>query len=184
MKTKKLAQLLGVFVALLLILVPKGFAQPAQMQGGPVITHAYAVSEGHYGTIWKIYIEADDPNGQMLRIASVVDETGYGLYPTDFTYIKSKDSKHFKGYLQWNTFSSKAAYMNEWQQLTVTITVQDKSGRWSNEVVFPFTFQTGVHRSDTPPDPFNVANLPKLGNVMVELFNPADLGSGGNFSSN
>jgi hypothetical protein len=83
MKTKHFAQLLGVFVALLLIVVPKGFAQPAQMQGGPVITHAYAVSEGQYGTIWKIYIEADDPNGQMLRIASVVDETGYGLYPTE-----------------------------------------------------------------------------------------------------
>jgi len=45
----------------------------------PVITHAFAVEKGYYGYIWKIYIEAEDPDGDMLRIASVVDQTGYAI---------------------------------------------------------------------------------------------------------
>ena len=55
----------------------------------PIITHAFAVERGYYGYIWKIYIEAEDPDGDMLRIASVVDQTGYGHYPADWIYLKS-----------------------------------------------------------------------------------------------
>jgi hypothetical protein len=46
---------------------PKGWARPKAETKGPIITHAFAVERGKYGYIWKIYLEAQDPNGQMLR---------------------------------------------------------------------------------------------------------------------
>ncbi len=93
---------------------PEGVKPPKPGTSAPIITHAFAVERGYYGYIWKIYIEAEDPDGDMLRIASIVDQTGYGYYPTDWIYLKSPYQKHFKGYLQWNTFSSRTNYITEW----------------------------------------------------------------------
>ena len=155
----------------------------------PVITHAFAVERGYYGYIWKIYIEAEDPDGDMLRIASVVDQTGYGHYPTDWIYLKSQYQKHFKGYIQWNTFSSKTSYLTEGTQITLKVSVFDKAENESNEVIFPFTFVIGV-RSPYQyqlPVPFDQGDLPRLGYVQIDLFDPTrreDRDGGGLLFSN
>jgi hypothetical protein len=154
----------------------------------PIITHAFAVDKGYYGYSWKIYIEAEDPDGDMLRIASVVDQTGYGHYPTNWIYLKPPYQKHFKGYIQWNTFSSNTSYLTEWTQITLKVSVFDKAGNESNEVIFPFTFEIGV-RSPYPttlPSPFDQGDLPRLGYVQIDLYDPSrmgggDGGGGGNF---
>jgi len=89
MMNKRLLYLLsGVVMALVLFGSPRGWAQPKPEIKGPIIAHAFAVDKGNYGYIWKIYIEAEDPDGEMLRIAAVVDQPGYGHYPTDWTYLK------------------------------------------------------------------------------------------------
>ncbi len=141
----------------------------------PIITHAFAVERGYYGYIWKIYLEAEDPNGQMLRIASVVDEVGYGHYPTDWIYLKPQYQKHFKGYIQWNTFSTKASYLPEWTQITLRVSVFDKAGNESNEVVIPFTFETTPQQyAYQLPPPFDQGELPRLGYVMIDLYYPGE----------
>ncbi len=166
--------IIGALVLSLLFLT----AHPGRAQGygqgrGPIITHAFAVKQGYYGYIWKIYIEAEDPDGNMARIASVVDQVGYGHYPTDWIYLKSQNRKHFIGYLQWNTFSSAASYMPEWTQLTLRVTVFDKAGNESNEVVFPFTFAvTPAQYNYQLPPPFDQGNLQKLGYISIDLFAP------------
>src|SRR4030043_991764 len=104
----------------------------------PIITHTFAVDRGHYGYIWKIYIEAEDPDGDMNKIAVVVNQMGYGHYPTDWIILKPRYREHFIGYLQWNTFSSKASHLQEWTQITVKVSIFDKAGNESNETVFPF----------------------------------------------
>ena len=144
----------------------------------PVIKNAYAVDQGYYGTILKIYIEAEDPTGEMAKIATTVDEVGYGHYPTDFIILKSEYRKHFKGYIQWNTFSSRAAIMHEFVRMYVTVTVMDKSGRASNDFVFPFTFETGVRPAPKPPAPFDQARLVKIGSISIDLFDPYEMGGG------
>ena len=155
----------------------------------PVITHAFAVEKGYYGYIWKIYIEAEDPDGDMLRIASVVDQTGYGHYIADWIYLKPPYQKHFKGYIQWNTFSSKTSYLTEGTQITLKVSVFDKAGNESNEVIFPFTFVIGV-RSPYQyqlPAPFDQGDLPRLGYVQIDLFDPTrreDRDGGGLLFSN
>jgi hypothetical protein len=147
--------------------------QPKAGLQAPIITHAFAVEKGYYGYMWKIYIEAEDPDGQMLRIASVVDEVGYGHYPTDWIYLKSQYQKHFKGYIQWNTFSTRSSYLPEWTQITVKVSVFDKAGNESNQVVFPFTFEiTPKQYAYKLPPPFDQGDLPRLGYIMIDLFYP------------
>ena len=157
----------------------EGGGKPKPGTHGPIITNAFAVERGYYGYIWKIYIEAEDPDADMLRVASVVDEVGYGHYPTDWIYLKSQYQKHFKGYIQWNTYSSTTPYLTEWTQITLKVSVLDKAGNESNVVVFPFTFETGKDQYQYKlPAPFDQGDLAKLGYIHVNLYDPI-LGHGG-----
>jgi len=168
----KSALRLSVLISALLFLAPHhGCAQSKPEGKSPVIVNAYAVDKGPYGTIWKIYIEAEDPDGDMLRIASVVTQTGYGHYPTHWTYIKSADRKRLKGYLQWNTFSSKAGSLPEWTQIALHVSVFDKAGNESNTVIFPFSFETSVSTKAVAV-PFDQGELPRLGYIHLDLINP------------
>jgi hypothetical protein len=138
----------------------------------PNITHAFAMDKGYYGCIWKIYIKAEVPNGDMDRIAVNVNQTGYGNYPTDWIVLRPRYRKQFTGYLQWNTFSSKASSLPEWTQINVKISVFDRAGNESNRVVFPFTFESGVKDQDEYqlPAPFDKQNIPRIGHITIDLF--------------
>ena len=178
MKRKYIYWLLSVVIASIIFSNPQVWAQPRPGTKVPIITNAFAVDKGYYGYIWKIYIEAEDPDGEMLRIALVVDQPGNGRYPTDWVYLRPEYQKHFKGYIQWNTFSSKAPHLTEWRQITLKVSVFDKAGNESNEVVFPFTFESGVKNpyQYELPAPFNGGNMPKLGNISIDLYEPSLMG--------
>ena len=56
-----------------------GWTQQRQVLHTPVITHAYAIDRIPYGTTeLKIYIEAEDADGDMNYVFVVVDEPGHG----------------------------------------------------------------------------------------------------------
>ena len=180
MKARKFLWLSSLSLALILFNVypvwsqPLTGVQPNLEAKGPVITHSFAVEEGYYGYIWKIYIEADDPSDDMYKIASVVDQVGYGHYATDWIILKSEYQHHLKGYLQWNTFSSAAPYLKEWTQITLKVSIFDKAGNESNVVVFPFIFLSGVkgEYKYKLPSPFDQGDLPRLGYITIDLVEP------------
>ncbi len=185
MKHGKCFVFLGLFFALASLtpftagaqpLFPYSEARPPKPgTHAPMITHAFAVDKGYYGYIWKIYFEAEDPDGDMLRIASVADQVGAGLYPTDWIYLKRGYGKHFTGYIQWNTYSPRAGYLPEWTYLTLDVSVFDKAGNESNVMVFPFTFEFVKNAYQyKPPEPFDRRDLPRLGYVGIDLRNPSD----------
>jgi len=183
MNFKKSFYFISLLLALILFVPYQGWSQlfpfygvqPKPEARGPIITHAFAVTKGYYGYIWKIYLEAEDPDGQMLAILSTVDEVGYGHYPTDWIYLKSQYQKHFKGYIQWNTFSSSASYLPEWTQITLKVSVIDKAGKISNEVVLPFTFEiTPEQYAYQIPPPFDEGSPPLLGHIMIDLYYPGE----------
>jgi len=177
MKTRQINILLTSLLGMILLTFSSGWAIPDPASTGPVITHAFAAEVGKYGDPLKFYIEADDPISDMLRVAIVVDQVGYGHYPTDWVYLPQKDEHHFAGYLQWNTFSSNASKMPEWTQLTVKISVFDTSGHESNTVVFPFQFISNRIEKVNPPAPFDSANLERLGHIDINLYNPNEIGN-------
>jgi hypothetical protein len=180
MRIKKILLLSFWFLVISFLVIDQGGAQPKPGTHAPIITHAFAVDKGYYGSIWRIYIEAEDPNGDMLKIASVVEQPGYGTYPTDWIYLKSQYQKSFRGCVQWNTFSSKTAYIKEWTEITLKVSVFDKAGNVSNEVVFPFMFEVGAKSSYQYklPAPFDQGNLPRLGYIHIDLYEPTLMGDG------
>jgi hypothetical protein len=113
----------------------------------------------------------------MLRLALVVDQPGYGHYPTDWIYLRPQYGRHFKGYIQWNTFSSQTGYFHEWTQMTLKVSVLDKAGNESNAAVFPFAFVTGIpdQYGYELPAPFNQGESPRLGHVTIDLVDPLAL---------
>jgi hypothetical protein len=59
--------------------------------------------------------------------------------------------------------------------MTITISVFDKHGNESNEIVLPYEFVS--ERTNLPlPAPFNQATVPRLGYIDVNLFDPFDTG--------
>ena len=161
----------GVIIALVLFSGLQGWAQSRSGSNAPVITHAFTVEKIKYGDILKVYLEAEDPEGEMVKIATVVDQAGYGRYPTSWVYLKPTDRKHFKGYLQWNTFSSKTYVVSEWTPITLTVSVSDKFGNESNAVAFPITFESGVKRASSyqVPSPFDQSDVRRLGSIDIDL---------------
>jgi len=78
-----------------------------------------------------------------------------------FVGIPSMEYLQFKSFVfaRPNTDFSKGFYF-------------DKAGNESNEVVFPFTFESGV-RSPYPrqlPAPFDQGVIPRLGYIMIDLY--------------
>ena len=172
MKIKKIIWFLALLLAFSFLFTTGVKAQSKPVTNPPIITQSFGVEKGPYGYIWKIYIEAEDPDGDMVKIASVVDQPGYGHYPTDWIILKPQYQEHLIGYLQWNTFSSKASYLPEWTRITMRVSIFDKAGNESNEVVFPFTFESGVKNQYEYqlPAPFDKRNIPRLGHIMVDLY--------------
>ena len=69
----------------------------------PVITASFAADKGRYGDPIKVYLAAEHKNGAMEMIAVQVSQVGYGVYPSNWTYLKEGNRERFVGYLQWNT---------------------------------------------------------------------------------
>lgn len=180
MKIKRNFYLVSLLLVLTFLIPCQGWTQPKPEVKAPIITHAFAVERGNYGYIWKIYIEAEARDGDMLRIASVVDQLGYGHYPPDWIYLKPQYQKHLKGYIQWNTFSSSASHLGEWTLINLRVSIFDKAGNESNEIVFPFSFESGVkgQYQYKLPAPFDQGDLPKLGHITVNLMDPTMDGRG------
>ncbi|MBM4276666.1 MAG: hypothetical protein FJ130_02150 [Deltaproteobacteria bacterium] len=175
---KKLIYMVA-FLACVALLVPQ-MAWPENKPKGnpPVITASFAVEKGYYGYVWRIYLEAEDPEGDMSRIAVQVDQLGYGYYPVDWVILKSPYRGKFRGYLQWNTFSSRAPYLREWTNIKLKVSIFDKAGNESNEAIFPFEFVSGAPGKIKPPAPFNEEGLPRLGYIHIDLFEPTQMGKG------
>ena len=74
MKIRKILCFLGLLAAAILLISPESWAQLFDYGRGPtkpgthapVIAHSFAVDKGYYGYIWKIYLEAEDPDSDML----------------------------------------------------------------------------------------------------------------------
>lgn len=142
----------------------------------PLITNWFASEELHHGDIWKIYLEANDPDGNMRTFECIFDQVGYGSYSPHYVVIKKQHREELRGYL--NFFSSGGpGQLPEWTQLSLTVFIRDKNGNTSNRVVFPLTLSLGA-KQGPPPPPFDIGGLEKLGTILVNLVDPGRNGHG------
>jgi hypothetical protein len=153
-------------------------AAPTADSKPPVITSFYGPELARYGDPIAFYVAAEDPNNDILRMAVVISQVGYGTYETDWTYLNGDRKGHFKGYLQWNTLS-KHGPIPEWTRVTVRISVMDKTGLESNEVAIPLMFVSNAVSYAPPPAPFDQGDVPRLAYIHIDLFNPFRMGNDG-----
>jgi len=165
MNKKDLFWVISPMIVVVFLVVSQGWAQPKPGTVAPVITHSFAVEKGRYGNVLKLYVEADDPSGDMLRIATVAYQDGYGRHRPDWVYLRPENQKHFRGYLQWNTFG----HIDEWTNVLLKVSVLDKAGNESNVVIFPIQFVMEAYRKAQPPAPFNQGKIQRLGHVFIDL---------------
>jgi hypothetical protein len=170
MKTKLFPCVFGV-LAITLLLYSYGWTQSKPDSTGPMITNTFAIEKGYYGYVWKIYIEAEDPTGDMHKILAEVDQPGWGPYFPDAIVIKPQNQHHLKGYIQWNTFSKNAAHIRDFTPITLRVSIFDKAGNASNVVVFPFEFVSRSAPKYELPSPFNKDDM-RLGYVNIDLYDP------------
>ena len=167
----KIVPILG-FMALLFLMV--GCTSLAERQAKPagsppVITHSFAAEKLSHGDIWKVYLEANDPDGDMRRIIYSISNGGAGHGSGSFV-IKKGNRAGLLGYLDC-FFSSPVTGVAEWTELTLTVYIRDKGGNISNKVVFPLALTRGA-RQEPPPPPFDKGGLKGLGTFWVRLFLP------------
>jgi len=143
----------------------------------PVITHWFASKELSRGDTWKIYLEANDPDGDMRQFVCVFDQVGYGSYSAEYVVIKKRHREKLRGYLNFFSSAGAGLRMPEWTQLRLTVYIRDKGRNTSNKVLFPLVLTVGA-KQIPPPPPFDHGALDKLGTIMVELVNPAAMGIG------
>jgi len=135
----------------------------------PVITRSYASAQGAYGQPWKIYIEAEDPDGDMFTITSELQQEGVRYQkPVDTIFVKKRDQKYLKGYLALDTFFLREPSFSVSSRLALRVSITDRAGNESKTAVFNFEYTGRTSESTSLPAPFDQGDIPKLGNIVIE----------------
>ena len=140
--------------------------------GGPQITNAFASPHLRPGETWKVYLQASDPDGEMKNIICTIDQPGVGEYPVSITRIGSGEGKELNGdiYLSTSTFDHL-----DWVNLTLTVQIQDKTGRYSKAVEFPLVLNDLYTQESPPPGVFSDDDL---GPILTHVHGLRDEGPG------
>jgi|OpeIllAssembly_1097287.scaffolds.fasta_scaffold46531_2 hypothetical protein len=132
----------------------------------PVIEKSFASDQLRPGGLWKIYIRASDPDGDMEGIVSVVEQTGMGSYPASYSRIKSENGKELSGYIYLNASGPAGYDFLHNQELKITVQIKDRAGHTSQPVSFKVLLSSR-QTSKSPPE--GVFKEVELGPIMVTL---------------
>ncbi len=135
----------------------------------PVITNSFASQKASHGDVWRIYLEAHDPDADMQKIVAFIQQPGSG-HSSRSVLVSKGDRARLFGTLACYISRPRSA-ISEWAELTLTIFVRDRGGNVSNSVVFPVAISRGV-KQESPPPPFNTGGLKILGGIGIRLFFP------------
>jgi hypothetical protein len=144
-----------------------GERRPKPQGSPPVITRSFASEKLSHNDKLKIYLEANDPDGDMRKIVAVVSRGRRGSRP-NYVSIKKGDRAKLFAYLDCMIWSGIGDLRNEWGRLTLTLFILDKGGNTSNRVVFPLALSRRF-KQGPPPPPFDAGKLKKLGTIWVDL---------------
>ena len=139
-------------------------------QGGdepPMILDSYAAESVRPGATWRVFLKAQDADGDMHSIITQLVQPGIGYYPPDFTYIKGAEREGFAGYL---ILTTPPDYWLLQEYVEATITIQDCEGNKSEPVNFTLRFdnKSGFGPQEVP-EKWKMAANRKLGTIMVEI---------------
>ena len=103
----------------------------------PMIIRYYAPEAIRPGTAWKIYLQAEDKDGDMVYVATMLYQAGFGYYATDYTSLRGEDRKKCVGYISLRTPSDATLTADKF---TMEILVRDSQNNQSETIQLPLTF--------------------------------------------
>ena len=130
----------------------------------PVLIDYYAAAVIRPGTTWEIYLEAKDKGGDMVDIATMLFQTGFGYYATDYTRLTGKERKEFAGYVALRTPPEVSLTQDTF---TMEVLVRDRQGNSSETIKLPLTFSQ-MERENIP-DKWQAAAKNRLGVLVTEV---------------
>lgn len=130
----------------------------------PVLIDHYAAAVIRPGTTWKIYLEAKDKDGDMAYIATMLYQTGFGYYATDYTRLTGKERKEFAGYVALRT-PPKASLSQD--KFTMEVLVRDRQRNSSEIIKLPLTFSQV--EMENIPDKWQGVAKNRLGVVVTDI---------------
>jgi hypothetical protein len=131
------------------VLQVQNYNQVFQQKGRPptIIDH-YAPEVISPGTAWKIYVRAEDEDGDMQYIATTLYQEGFGYYSTDYTRLAGAEQKQFAGYLLLKTPVDADLTLDAF---AMEVVIRDSEQNRSQIVKLPLTFNHGKEQS-LPPE--------------------------------
>jgi len=132
----------------------------------PVIGQSFASDRSKPGDLWKLYLQASDPDGDMEAIIAAVDQPGIGQYPASITKIKGENGKELSGYIFLNTSGQKDYDFLDNQELEVSVQIRDKAGHTSKSITHKVLFLVRETQKAPPAGDFKEE---ALGPIMVIL---------------
>jgi len=146
---------------------PQFYGWPTQGGTGtpPVIEAYYAPQTFSPGGTLQIFLRAKDPNRDMLYIACIPYETGYGPLDSAEIPLKGDDRAEFSGYIAMpipEFDPIEAAGMN----FTMSCVIRDQQGNASQPIQLSFTLDGGSGEA-VPPQWQTAANH-HLGDILVD----------------
>ena len=132
-------------------------------KGVPIITRSFASPQVSPGDIWRVYLSASDPDGDMKAVYCVIDQPGMGTYPVSITRIPEDQQRELSGYLYLTTAGM--AGLN-FGSLVLKIQIRDQAGNFSEPVSFSLSFNPRAHQEEAPPGLFQDK---ELGPIMITL---------------
>lgn len=153
---------LATLVLSLLLWVCAGSRQSSANEA-PAIVDSYASSVIRPGTSWRVYLRANDIDGNMNTIVAVL--SGPGLSPqTSITQLKKKHRLEFAGYIFLRTSRDGGLLSNTYK---LQVFVRDSKEAKSETVEFPLSFD--FKKSQKLPAEWQDVAEEKLGGMTIEI---------------
>ena len=103
----------------------------------PVIHDSYAPSVIRPGTPWRVYLHAEDYDGDMKEIVALVTQTGTPPFPTKIVKLKDQDTREVAGYL-WLATSNDVRLLGD--RVEALLVVRDSRDNTSEPLKFSLRF--------------------------------------------
>jgi hypothetical protein len=108
---------------------PDRAAAPPPGPNPPLFTDSFALSSIWDGETWAIFVEGNDPDGDMKHIWVVVSQYGGNMWSDHFVLLRGENRRQFSGYLALYT----PRLRQGWERVRVDMKIRDEAGHYSNE---------------------------------------------------
>ena len=138
-------------------------SRPASANDAPVIADSFASDVIRPGTSWRVYLRANDIDGNMRTIVAVLSGPGI-TSQTSITQLKKKFRLEFAGYIFLRTSRDGSLLNNKYM---LKVFVRDSKEAKSQTVEFPLTFD--YKDPQQPPAEWQDVADQKLGAMTIEI---------------